>query len=128
MTPDEQIALVQQALVALALGDLDSATKLVANDVVWFVPGRSTIAGEAVGLEQVRSRLQRLIEAGVAVELLNVMSAADQVVTVQRNHGQNEGRTLDITVLNLATIRDGRLARLDTFPSDLEALDRFWGT
>lgn len=128
VSPGDQIALVQQALGALAMGDLETAASLAVEGVVWRVPGRSRIAGDAVGLDAVRNRLQMLLSAGVNIEVLNVMSAGDQVVTVQRNSGAVEGRELDITVLNLTTISDGKIGRIDTFPSDVDALDRFWGT
>lgn len=128
MSADDDIALAQRALGAVAMGDLELASKLLDEDVVWHVPGRSRIAGDAVGIDAVRERLQRLLTAGISVDLLNTMSAAGQVITVQRNYGAAHGRELDITVLNLLTIRDGRIARMETFPSDLDALERFWGT
>lgn len=68
-----------------------------------------------------------LFSQGLNIELLNAFGAGDQVVTLQRNSAVSEDRDFDILVITLFTVKDGKLARIQTFPSDQYALDAFWG-
>ncbi len=118
---------VRRAFEGIGSGDWDAVRAVVSEDVVWHIPGDSKIAGDAVGIEAWAAKLQNLFTSGLNVELLNVMGAGDQVITVQRNSAATTGGELDILVLNLFTLADGKLSRMQTFPGDQYALDAFWG-
>ena len=121
------IELVQRAFVAATSGDWPALRGLVRDDFTWHIPGQSRIAGDAVGVEAFASKLEMLFSAGLNVELLNVFGAGEHVATLQRNSAVSEDRGLDIFVINLFTVVDGQLVRMQTFPSDQYALDAFWG-
>ncbi len=118
---------VRQAFEGIGSGDWDAVRAVVSEDVVWHLPGDSKISGDAVGIEAWAAKLQRLFASGLNVELLNVMAEGDQVITVQRNSASASDGELDILVLNLFTLADGKLSRMQTFPGDQYALDAFWG-
>jgi hypothetical protein len=46
--------------------------------------------------------------------------------TLQRNTATSNDGALDILVVNIFTLTEGKLTRMQTFPSDQYALDRFW--
>lgn len=55
-----------------------------------------------------------------------MFASGTRVVPVQRKRAPgNPG--LDITALNLFSLAEGKIASMQTFPSDLYALDRVWG-
>ncbi len=118
---------VRLAFDGLGAGDLQAVRAVVSEDIVWHVPGDSKISGDAVGIEAWAAKLQSLFASGLNAELLNVMAEGDQVITVQRNSASASDGELDILVLNLFTLADGKLSRMQTFPGDQYALDAFWG-
>jgi ketosteroid isomerase-like protein len=123
------LELVQRAFGAALAQDWDTVAPLLHDDFTWTIPGHSRIAGDAVGAEAFGAKLGELLGAGLDVQVIETMAAGDHVVTVQRNSAAavDGGPGLDITAINLFTVRDGRLARMQSFVSDQDALDRYWG-
>jgi SAM-dependent methyltransferase len=124
--PQSNIEVAQRAFVAAVNGDWSTVRTLVHGDVTWHIPGNSPIAGDTIGIDGFVAKVQMLITSGLNVELLNVFASGDQVVTLQRNTAPSNLGGLDILVVNLFTLTEGKLTRMQTFPSDLYALDRFW--
>jgi uncharacterized protein len=121
------VDLVLRGFAAATGGDWSTVRSLVRDDFTWHIPGHSRIAGDAVGIEAFAAKLQMFSSAGLNVEVLNVFAAGDHVATLQRNSAVSEAGELDILVISLFTVLDGKVARMQTFPSDQYALDRFWG-
>jgi uncharacterized protein len=117
---------VQQALAAVRTGDLDSARELVSNDFVWHIPGTSTISGDAVGVEAWSAKLSQLLGAGLQPQLIEMLEGEAFVAAIQRNTAAAAGATLDVLVVNLFTVADGKVTRLDTFFDDQVAAEAFW--
>jgi len=124
--PQRNIELVQRAFAAALNGDWSTVGTLVRDDVAWHIPGNSPIAGDAIGMDSFVAKVQMLFSSGLNVELLNVFAAGEQVATLQRNTATSNDGDLDILVFNLFTIIEGKVTRMQTFPSDLYALDCFW--
>ena len=120
------IELVQQAVGAAATGDLETARPLVADDFVWHIPGTSPISGDIVGLEAWAAHFARLFAAGLKPQILAFTAGDDYVAAIQRNVAENGGRHLDIPVITLYKITDGKVARMDTFFGDQVAAEAFW--
>jgi ketosteroid isomerase-like protein len=124
--PQRNIEQVQRGLAAALSGDWSTLETLVHGDVIWHIPGSSPIAGDAIGIDAFVAMVQKVFSSGLNVDLLNVFAAGDQVATLQRNTATSNDGDLDILVVNIFTMTEGKLTRLQTFPSDLYALDRFW--
>lgn len=121
-----EVEVVQQALGAVRGGDLEAARAVVTDDFVWHVPGRSSIAGEARGVAEWSAKLNRLVGAGLTPTVLDMLAGKERVVALQRNTAENGGHTLDVSVVNVFTLSDGKVSRLDTYFGDQEAADTFW--
>jgi hypothetical protein len=117
---------VQQALAAVRAGDAEAAAAVVADDFVWAIPGESPIAGEARGFGEWTEKFQRLVGAGLKPQVLATLEGEEHVAALQRNTAEIDGHSLDVRVVNLFTVRDGRVERLETFFDDQRALDAFW--
>lgn len=118
--------LVMKLMAAVRGGDLETARGLTTDDYVWHVPGTSTISGDAVGVDAVAEKLRRLVEAGLRPEMIAVLEGESHVAVVQRNVASADGRELDVRVVSLFTVDDGKLARMETFFGDQPAAEEFW--
>ena len=118
--------LVLQALGAVRNGDLGQAKELVSDDFVWHIPGTSTISGDAAGVEAWSAKLARLLGVGLQPQLLALLEGDTHVAAVQRNTATAGDATLDVQVVNLFSVADGKVTRLDTFFSDQPAAESFW--
>ena len=120
------IDLVSEALAAVRAGDADAARRLLTDDFIWRVPGTSPIAGDTHGADEWVDKFQRLVQLGLKPEILATLEGPDHVATVQRNTADIDGHMLDVRVVNLFTIRGGKVAAMETFFDDQAALDGFW--
>ena len=118
--------IVQQALAAVRTGDASSYAALVAEDCVWHIPGSSSISGDVTGAAAWSEKLQRLLGAGLQPQVLAMLEGDDHVAVLQRNTAEVGEHRLDVQVVNLFTIADGKVARLDTFFGDQPAAEAFW--
>lgn len=122
------LELVKTAVFAAATGDLDTARSLVADDFVWHIPGTSPVSGDFHGVDGWSAHLTRLFGAGLKPEIVAWLEGSDHVVAVQRNVAENNGKRLDVPVLALYTIKDGRVQRMDSFFGDQVAAEDFWSS
>lgn len=120
------IEIVQQAVGAAAVGDLDAARPVVAEDFVWHIPGTSPISGDIRGIEAWSLHFSRLFGAGLKPQILAFLQGDGYVAAIQRNVAENGGRHLDIPVITLYRLRDGQVARMDTYFGDQVAAEEFW--
>ena len=124
MTTKTQV--VQQALGAVVGGDIAAATAVVADDFVWQIPGSSRISGEVAGVEGWAEKLRTLLGAGLRPQVLAMLEGEEHVAVLQRNVAESGAHSLDIQVVNLFTVREGKVVRLDTFFGDQTAAETFW--
>ena len=120
------IELVQAALGAVRNGEASAYDAAIAADFVWHIPGTSSISGDVTGAAAWSEKLARLLGAGLRPQLVAMLEGTDHVVALQRNTADVGEHRLDVQVVNLFTIADGKVARLDTFFGDQPAAERFW--
>lgn len=126
MTTEQNKDLVMKAMEEVRGGDLDAAAPHVSDDFVWHIPGRCTISGDAAGVSGLAERMRRLVGAGLQPQVLGVLEGESHVAHLQHNVAEAAGHRLDQHVINLFTIAEGRITRLDTFFSDQPAAEAFW--
>ena len=120
------VELVQQALAAVRTGDEEAQARLVSPDFVWHLPGSGKLGGDVHGAAAWAQKLGSLLGAGLQPQLLGMMEGGDHVVALQHNRASSGGHELDVQVVNLFTVRDGQVARLDTFCGDQPHAEAFW--
>jgi uncharacterized protein len=122
----EATEVVQRAMAAVVTGDAGSAAALVADDFVWHIPGDSAVGGDVSGAAGWIEKMHRLLSKGLIPQPLAWLEGSDLVAVLQRNQASNEGRTLDVRVVNLYRVEEGKVRRLDTFFEDQHAVEEFW--
>lgn len=115
------VALVETFLEHLRQGPIDRAIEMLAPDFVVDEARSLSFGGSRVGPDGFRSMLEDLLrEYSVRLGDPIVRDGGDVVlvevpVTLR---GKESGETTDQTVLDLYTVADGRITRLDVFYKD----------
>ena len=133
MRPAAAKAIVDEFLVRqremYAGGDLAAVAKLLADDVVWHVPGTSPIAGDYRGREAVLGyfRVRREL-AGGAIEIRKIADADHEEALVQLADGRARlgGEDIVWRTAGVYRVEGGAIAEGWLVPLDLEHFDRVW--
>jgi uncharacterized protein len=132
MPPDTE-AIVEEFLSRqremYAGGNLAPVDELLADDVVWHVPGRSPIAGEYRGRAAVAGyfRLRRQL-AGGTIRITKHAQTHHRDALVQLADGQAEFGGGDVVwrTAGVYRVADGKIAEAWLVPLDQEHFDRAW--
>lgn len=103
--------------------------RMIDDDTVWRVPGRSVMAGEYRGRAEIFGFLRktaRLTGGTYRAELRYVAGDDEYVIAVYRATGRRDGRELDLDQLLFFRYRDEVWDEVLAVPTDLYAFDVFW--
>ena len=118
---------------AFAEGDLATMTELIAPDCVWHVGGRSQLAGDYAGHDEIFGyfgKLMELTDGTFAVKLEDVgeLEGTGMVVSLVTTSGTRNGQTISTRMMELGRSNDaGQIAECWWFPEDQYAGDEFFG-
>ncbi len=125
--PNEE--LVRGGYEAFAKGDASEVLSRLADDIVWHVPGRSPIAGDYHGHEEVIGffgKLQERTGGTFALELHDVLANDDHVVVLARASGERNGKTGIFDVAHVWHVSDGKATEFWALSVDQYAGDEFF--
>lgn len=123
----EMLEVVSKFGAGVADRDESLLASILAADVVWTVPGKSLISGEAHGIDGVLARVDAFHRFGVQSELEQVVYGFDDVAVRLHNVGAHEGRRLDEYLAVVFRFGDeGKIRRIESFISHVEMLDAFF--
>jgi uncharacterized protein len=130
MSEHPNVTLARESYDALAKGDLDYIRdRLLADDVVFHVPGRGPLVGDYRGKDEVLRYLTQYSDrAGSAVRLepQEFLSGEDHVAALVHARGERDGRTLDDRGVHLFRISNGKISERWSYPQDLYNTDEFF--
>jgi len=131
MTDHSNVELVRRGYAAFQSGDLDTFGQLLADDVVWSVPGTSKLAGDHKGKDAIFALFALCGElSGGTMQLTGPETVDargdDKVVSTHRVTAERGGKKLDVLETETFTIANGKIARVDEAVSDQQASDEFW--
>ena len=130
MRPEENVAIMQRAYEAFNSGDLDTVGEIFDENVVWHLPGRSSMATDYEGRDAVLAYFGRIGQetAGTFRAELEDLTADDddRVVGIQRSTGDRNGKHLDVGNCIVFQLKDGRVTDGREHFHDLYAWDEFW--
>ncbi len=128
---DDRLALVQTFFTRYFGGHIDEALTLLEPTAVYHVPGRVPLAGDFVGPAEVARHLRKFLElTGDAIDVLSwddwLIGTID-IAGVVRVHLQRPGRVQEFRFVFLVEVSQNvKIARVECFYSDPEALERFF--
>jgi ketosteroid isomerase-like protein len=126
MTDDQKQQLAWTFLSVLSAPDEDVVKRVAVEGVIWTFPGSSPIAGEAHGVAGVVKRGRMIAGYGVKVEILHAVYGRDGAAMILHNTATTNGRVLDERVAAVFAFRGDKIARLDTYLSDVPMADAFF--
>jgi 2'-5' RNA ligase len=114
---------------AYAGGHLAALRRWLADDVVWHVPGRSRIAGEHRGVEEVLAYFdarRQMTDKTFRVTVHGLELIGDRVVQLAGGSAVRGGRTLRWETVGIFRVSGGRIAECWLVPFDLYEFDELW--
>ncbi|MER6300734.1 nuclear transport factor 2 family protein [Kitasatospora sp. NPDC001539] len=111
---------------ALTAGDWAAIRSLLHDDATWTLPGDNTISGTAVGGDAVVERARKIASYGVSFELLHVLVSRDNMALSLHNTAQRPDAVLDEHLTTVCRLRDGRIAEIETYLSDVPGMNAFF--
>jgi hypothetical protein len=114
------------AAEAFRAGDLPAIEALVAEDVVWHIPGDNQMAGDIEGREALREWLGRVRDLGFWLREHDVFASDEHVCALSYMGARREGIEVETRVVSVFHFRDGRQAERWFFPEDREAWDQIF--
>ena len=116
---------------ALATGNVPEAMGLLSTDVVWHQPGANQFSGDHAGVEGIGALLGGMMQASEGTFQLAVSGPAmvngELVATPVRFSGTRSDASMNMTGIDLLTVRDGKIVEVHLFSEDGPAEDVFWG-
>jgi len=116
---------------SLGSGDVPAAMDLLSPDVVWHQPGANRFSGDHVGHAEVGALLGGMMQASAGTFQLTVSGSAmvngEMVAVPVQFAGQRGDFSMDMSGIDLLTIRAGEIIDVRLFSEDGAAEDAFWG-
>ena len=129
MADHPNAALMRRATEAFSKGDIATLKQIIAEDAAWHVPGRSQVAGDYRGHDQIFGFFGKLMELSggtFKVELHDVLATDDHAINLDRMTGRRGDKTLDMDLVLVVHPRDGKIAEAWDLFSDQYGWDDFW--
>ena len=126
MTDNEKKKIAQDFIAALSTRNRRALQVIMADDVVWALPGSSLMSGEAHGVDAILKRSEILHTYGVKIEIEHVVYGFHDVALHLHNTGDRDGRILDEYLTTVCHLEGEKIRRLDTFVSDVQMLNAFF--
>jgi ketosteroid isomerase-like protein len=116
---------------AYAEGEMDALRELLSEAVVWHVPGRSAIAGDHRGIEEVLAYFERrraMTDATFRVTVHGVTMIGDRVVQLAGGSAMRDGRALSWETAGVFRVAGSRIVECWLLPLDPDEFDEAWGS
>ena len=131
MTADKSQRLAD-AMAAMSQGDVERFGEiLLADDVVWHWPGRSSVSGDYHGRPAALDLLRgfhRLTQNRLNLEPLDMLEGDEHLMSFTHVTADREGDHLDVIMADAMRFgEDGRVKEFWTLSNDQDAVDRFIG-
>jgi ketosteroid isomerase-like protein len=123
MSASENKAATKAAYEAFANADLDGATKNMADDIEWVVPGNSSISGTYRGKDEVTQFFISLAAKSFKTNPEHFIADGDHVVVLTRTSA--EGQEADQA--DVLTFRDGKVVKFQS-AGDTALQEKIWGS
>lgn len=125
--PNEELA--RKGYEAFGAGDLDTIREIFADDITWHVGGRSPLAGDYRGKDEVFGLFARLGELSggtFRIDVHDVLANDEHAVVLGTSRAERDGRQLNDNGVAVYHNRDGKVVEAWFHPGDQYATDEFW--
>jgi uncharacterized protein len=99
---------------------------IMKDHVVWSLPGKSLMSGEAHGVDAILKRSEILGRYGVSIAVEHVLYGFKDVAVSLHNTGQLNGKILDEHLTSMLLLEGEQISRINTYISDVPMLDAYF--
>ena len=128
-TEHPNVELTRQGYDAFAKADLAALSELIADDVTWHAMGLGPLSGTYHGRDEVLAFFGRLAEetAGTfRLEVHDVLANDAHTVVLCTMSASRGNKSIEIPVVNVTHVRDGKVTELWGATTDAQASIDFW--
>jgi len=121
--------LLRQAYAAQSRGDIEGYINLLSDDFLLHIPGRSQIAGDYMGKEEIRRHFREITQLSggtFRTEVHDILASDTHVVGLVNARANREGRFVELPRVHVWHVRNGKLSELWLHPVDQYAFDAYW--
>lgn len=111
---------------ALTTRNWELLREIMAPDVRWTLPGDNAISGTADGVDAVIARAEQIAGYGLNFALEHVLVSRDNMALGLHNTARRGDLVLDEHLATVCFLRDGRIAEIETYLSDLPGMNAFF--
>jgi uncharacterized protein len=129
MTAQDNAELIRGGYEAFGKGDIPAVVALWAEDIVWHIAGRSPLARDYTGAEEILGffgQLQELSGGSFRLELHDVLASEDHVVALVNEIAVRGDTSMNNPGAHVWHLRDGKATEFWGVSYDLYATDAFW--
>jgi len=123
------VQLMEKVYASFGAGDVETAGTYWTEDAIHHYPGRNPLSGDHQGLDEsiaFANKIFELTEGNLRMETLEIGASDNYAFATLATHYERKGRVLDMPFINVARIKDGKIAEFWTYPEDVYATDDFW--
>jgi uncharacterized protein len=99
---------------------------IMKEHIVWSLPGKSLMSGEAHGVDAILKRSEILGRYGVSIAVDHVLYGFKDVALSLHNTGQLNGNILDEHLTSVLLLEGEQISRINTYISDVPMLDAYF--
>lgn len=126
LTSDEKAALATAFHAGLAAADWELVRSLLTDDATWTLPGDNRVSGRVVGADAVVERVRQIAGYGVNFDFQRVLVSRDNLALSLHNTAERDGVVLDEYLATVCFLRDGKIAAIETYLSDVDGMNAFF--
>ena len=127
---DANARVARRAFAALNAKDFEKLAGLFHEEIAWYTPGRSAVAGEALGRDAVVAQFMKYAagtQGTFRADLKKVLQSEDgRVVAVHHDTAERHEKRLDAGCCTILDIEDGLILEGREHFHDLYSWDEFW--
>jgi ketosteroid isomerase-like protein len=123
---EDQEQLARTFLSILDHPDVAKVKSVSTSDIVWSFPGTGEMSGETQGLDRLVARARTFAASGATVDNIRPLFDLGDFGMLMHCTGNKDGRALDGYLGASFSFRDGKIARVDMYASDVDAVDEFF--
>lgn len=129
MTEHPNLAAARAGYEAFATGDMAAIGELVADDIIWHVPGDNSLSGDYLGKEAVFNmfgRLRQETDGTFKNEIHDILANDDHGVALVTTTLTRNGESFSDQSVHVFHMSDGKMTEFWNFPRNQRVIDNAW--
>lgn len=122
----QQLAVVKDFATAVVCDDPIGIAQKAAPGIVWTIPGASAIAGQVTGIDDVIRLADTFSQYDLHISPQGFLFGINTIAVKLHDTGERNGKRLDQDVVNILTVRDGKVATVTATLTDVSAFDAYF--